>query len=238
MIEFGKTLRAAREAKGYTITQLSEITHLAPTSIEDLENENFSRIAAPIYGRGFVKLYCAAVDLEAKPMIDEFMDIFLGNRATSIREIPDDRDREPVKTEDPPAVEPPAASDTRTIIQPTLDSTPQQIPAPEVIQPEPEVVQPDTEPVISRYATPLRTSNEFRISPSIWRMAILSIVGLTFLILLCLGIRALYRATNSRAQDVSESHLPPPEQELTSAPPATTPRAPRTPIGIPPLYVD
>jgi transcriptional regulator with XRE-family HTH domain len=86
MIEFGKTLRLAREAKGYTVSQLAEITRMIHQTIEDLENENFTRIAAPIYGRGFVKLYCEAVGLDPKPMVAEFMEIFSGNRELGIKE--------------------------------------------------------------------------------------------------------------------------------------------------------
>ena len=56
MIELGKSLREARERKGYTINQLAEITHMVPSRINDIENEDFSKIAAPIYGRGFIKL--------------------------------------------------------------------------------------------------------------------------------------------------------------------------------------
>ena len=54
MIEFGKTLRAAREAKGLTTGQIAERTHMMVQTVEGLENENFSKIVAPIYGRGFV----------------------------------------------------------------------------------------------------------------------------------------------------------------------------------------
>ena len=48
MIEFGKTLRVARETKGYTVSQLAEMTHLKSSVVEGLENEDFSMIAAPI----------------------------------------------------------------------------------------------------------------------------------------------------------------------------------------------
>lgn len=85
MIEFGATLRAAREARGLTPAQLAQTTHLMAQQIEALENEDFSKIAAPIYGRGFVKLYCEGVGLDPKPMIDEFMEIFSGNRQPAIR---------------------------------------------------------------------------------------------------------------------------------------------------------
>ena len=86
MIEFGKTLREAREAKGYTITQIADATRMMSSIVEGLENEDFSRIAAPIYGRGFVKLYCEAVGLDPKPLVAEFTEIFNGNREPSIRE--------------------------------------------------------------------------------------------------------------------------------------------------------
>lgn len=86
MIEFGKTLKDAREAKGYSISQIADMTRMMSSIVEGLENEDFSRIAAPIYGRGFVKLYCEAVGLDPKPLVAEFMEIFNGNREPSIRE--------------------------------------------------------------------------------------------------------------------------------------------------------
>ena len=112
MIEFGKTLRAAREAKGYTIGQIAEVTRLMPSMVEDLEKENFSRIAAPIYGRGFVKLYCEAVGLDPKPLVAEFMEIFSGNRDVAIKERPISNQAETTPPEAPvaeaPAPEAPA----------------------------------------------------------------------------------------------------------------------------------
>ena len=80
MIEFGKTLRAAREAKGLSVAQLAEMTHMTPARVEELETENFASIPAAIYGRGFVRLYCSAVGLDPKPLSDEFTEIFNGNR--------------------------------------------------------------------------------------------------------------------------------------------------------------
>lgn len=88
MIEFGKSLRAAREAKGYTVGQLAELTRLAPRTINELESEDFTHIAAPIYGRGFVKLYCAKVGLDPVPFVSKFMDIYSGNCDVGIRERP------------------------------------------------------------------------------------------------------------------------------------------------------
>ena len=102
MMEFGKSLRAAREAKGFTVLQLAETTHLAPSVVENLENEDFSHIAAPIYGRGFVKLYCEAVGLAPKPMIDQFMDLLNGTTEPRIRERPVAPEAPAATSENPP----------------------------------------------------------------------------------------------------------------------------------------
>ena len=114
MIEFGKTLRDAREAKGLTVAQLADVTHMTVNTINELESEDFTHIPAPIYGRGFVKLYCETVGLDPKPLIAEFMDILNGNRADCIRERPT-ADSAPVATPEPvdaPQDEPAAPEDS------------------------------------------------------------------------------------------------------------------------------
>ena len=78
-MSLGNTLRTAREACGLTTSELAARTHMLVQIVEGLENEDFRRIPAPIYGRGFIKLYCEAVDLDPKPLQAEFMDLF--NRA-------------------------------------------------------------------------------------------------------------------------------------------------------------
>jgi transcriptional regulator with XRE-family HTH domain len=121
MIEFGKELKAAREAKGLTCSQVAEKTHLMTQVVEGLEAEDFKKIVAPIYGRGFVKLYCEAVGLDAKPYIDEFMRLY------SLGKTP--QERAPfTNVEIPPRVEEP-------------------IPAPQPTVPEPPPPAPKAEPV-------------------------------------------------------------------------------------------
>ena len=81
-MSFGQTLRTAREAKGLSTSELASHTHLLVQIVEGLENEDFRRIPAPIYGRGFVKLYCEVVGLDPKPLQAEFMALYkLGKEA-------------------------------------------------------------------------------------------------------------------------------------------------------------
>jgi cytoskeletal protein RodZ len=228
MIEFGKTLRQAREAKGYTISQLAEVTHIMNQTIEDLENENFTKIAAPIYGRGFVKLYCEAVGLDPKTMIFEFMEIFNGNRDLGIKERPvasAASSNAPVETQPTPA-EPIAPIPPQ---QPALFTAP---PEAADLNTQIESEQP-SQSHLSRYASPLREASLPSIPPSFWRIAALAVVALLVLWLIGISVKALYNAT-SGSQPQEEALA---EEKITVN--ETTPtNTKREKVEVPSLYVD
>lgn len=123
MIEFGDTLRKTREQKGLSTSQVAQTTHLLAQQIEALEREDFSKIAAPIYGRGFVKLYCEALGLDPKPFVEEFMAIYTGNKMRPIRR--------KMPTAQP--IAPPPAAAQPVAAQPVAEAeTPPPPPPPEV----------------------------------------------------------------------------------------------------------
>lgn len=74
----GKILRDAREQQGFSVAQVAEATHMMVQIVEELEREDFHRIAAPIYGRGFIKLYAEFLSLDAEPLVKEFNTIYSG----------------------------------------------------------------------------------------------------------------------------------------------------------------
>lgn len=223
MIEFGKTLRIAREAKGYTTSQVADMTRMLVQVVEGLENENFSRIVAPIYGRGFVKLYCEAVGLDPKPLVEAFMDIYSGNREMEIRE------RETPSASAPAAEPIPAAK-------------------PEPVASEPSAKEPTFDfgfnNGTSRYAAPLPLDDkrEFRLPAINWRLVILAGGAILVVLAVASGIRALYRATMTAPSAESE------ETERTEAAPATaapvedakpsSDAGPRKPLALKPFYID
>ena len=225
MMEFGKSLRNAREAKGYTIAQIAETTHMLSSIVEGLENEDFSRIAAPIYGRSFVRLYCEAVGLEPKPFVDEFMEILNGNRSPAIRERPI-ASAEPVPEEPESTVEP-----TKTP-EPDLFSSDPAPTASEPIAPDPIMPEAQT---VSRYASTFRMKESMSIPVLPWRLIILGIAALVLLVLIVFGIRALYSATT--AESVSEAESTTTVVE-TAAAPAATPVTRAQQQKIPSLYID
>ena len=249
MMEFGKSLRAAREAKGFTVLQLAEMTHLAPNVVENLENEDFSHIAAPIYGRGFVKLYCEAVGLAPKPMIDQFMDLLNGTTEPRIRERPVAPEAPAATSENPPEDEPipePPPQQDLFRSQTPLDERRNLPPA---SAPAAPVSAPKDEPAMSKYASPFRMAQNAS-TQRVWRTGVLALIAFAVILLLCFGLKALYRATSSG---------PAPEKPETTAPAATaqaettqaktaqaettsakekTPATPRTAQDIPSLYID
>lgn len=239
MIEFGKSLRTARETKGYTIGQLAEKTKIMPSMIEALEREDFSKIAAPIYGRGFVRLYCEAVGLDPKPLVDEFMDIMNGNREPDIRERPASVAEPPSAV---PVAEPPPTPLAPQDPQQDLFAAPKPVPAPEqIIAPESVAIpaptplaEPADEPEFSRYAAPLRPERKPFDYISHWRIGVLAAAALVVLVLLVCGIRALYRATSPAAAETETDDV------ITDTAPAATGTEiePRARQNIPSLYID
>ena len=133
MSSFGEKLRTAREAKGLTCSQVAAQTHMLVQIVEEMEREDFHRIPAPIYGRGFVRLFADCVGLDPVPLVREFMDIYEGRRtpAVSVREVPVDPIPPPVQPIWQTAPEPQAAPAE----PPPVPDVP---PAPEPVAPLPE----------------------------------------------------------------------------------------------------
>ena len=238
MIEFGSTLRAAREAKGLSTRQLADKTHLLAQQIEALEREDFSRIAAPIYGRGFVKLCCEVLEIEAKPLVDAFMDIYSGNRPPTIRM------RENTNIESIAASE--------EIKEPEISepTAPEPIELPFTLEAEPIAAKPVRTPPSekvpaferpqgpSRYATPQPIdygSSSFKIPPVVWRIGIIAIVAGIFLWLAISGIKAIYSAsmTGPSKPATATSSI-----EASDAPQQNKKPVARTPMKINPLFID
>ncbi len=160
MTYFGETLRKAREAKGLTTSQVAEKTRILVQIIDAMEKEDFSRIKAAIYGRGFVKLICECLEIDPKPLVAEFMDIYEGRRPPVSTDAFKPRPPAPqTKVVAPPAATPNAAivsaADSEASITPAATSeapavpispaVPEVPPSPEV-PPVPEVPEPPPTP--------------------------------------------------------------------------------------------
>ncbi|MFU8779791.1 MAG: helix-turn-helix domain-containing protein [Kiritimatiellia bacterium] len=69
----GPILREARQKKQLTTSQVAEMTRMKVQIVDDLENDDFHRIAATIYGKGFIKLFAECVELDPEPLLADYM---------------------------------------------------------------------------------------------------------------------------------------------------------------------
>lgn len=86
----GAMLRTARENHKYSIADVVEATRIKTHIIVALENDDYSEIPAPLYGKGFIKLYAEHVGIDPAPLIRHY----LSQYAISVRPT--------LKTEMPP----------------------------------------------------------------------------------------------------------------------------------------
>lgn len=125
-MDFGSTIRAAREARGLTTSQLAAQTRILVQIIDEMEQNKFKRIPAPIYGRGFVKLICECLDLDPVQMVPAFMSAYNGEP-----QVPD---------------EPESPNGGIRYARPEKPYAPPPPPPAQPQQPEPQAVLPQEEP--------------------------------------------------------------------------------------------
>ena len=158
MSSFGETLRSAREAKGLTCSQVAAQTHMLVQIVEEMEREDFHRIPAPIYGRGFVRLFANCVGLDPVPLVREFMDIYEGRRTptVSIRQVPTKPVPEPIPEPVPePEPIPPPIAEPEPIPEPVPEPIPEPVPEP-IPEPVPEPIpEPVPEPISEPVPEPI-----------------------------------------------------------------------------------
>lgn len=243
MIQFGETLRAAREAKGLDTNEAARRIHLIARQVEALENEDFSRIAAPIYGRGFVKLYCQELGLDPQPLIEAFMEIYTGKRP-------------PARAKSNKSAKPEPAPQPRTLETRQADESTSDAPAftleGGIEPPQPDastpLERPAAKPLVkptSRFAAPMpqqlpsRRKRGLFANGAFWRFLVLGAAAALILWGVASGLRKVYDAAMSRpASEPAKQDAPAKTAPLQTAPNATPRDAKRVPMQIPSLYID
>ena len=77
MSTVAEQLRAGREAKNLTVYQVAETTKIRTDHIRALEEGNFDAFSAPVYIRGFVRIYATLLKLDV-PQIMAALNAELG----------------------------------------------------------------------------------------------------------------------------------------------------------------
>jgi transcriptional regulator with XRE-family HTH domain len=80
----GEELRRARTRKKISASEVAAATRMKVQIVEALEQEDFSKVAAPIYAKGFIRLYAEHVGLDPSPLISEYMSKFVVQEEPSL----------------------------------------------------------------------------------------------------------------------------------------------------------
>jgi len=68
----GEKFRAAREARGLSLSEVAEDIHIRAVYLAEIEAENWRAIGAPVYVRGFLRTYARFLGLDPEEAVAEF----------------------------------------------------------------------------------------------------------------------------------------------------------------------
>lgn len=94
METIGQTLHEARTQKGATLSQAAAATRIKIQHIESMEKDDFSRIAADTYARGFIKIYAEYLGLNPEPLLRLYQQTHASPVTPSLVEEPTQNDEE------------------------------------------------------------------------------------------------------------------------------------------------
>jgi cytoskeleton protein RodZ len=72
MASLGERLRVAREARGLSLSEVSEQIRIRTVYLVALEEENWRAIGAPVYVRGFLRTYARFLGLDPEEVVTQF----------------------------------------------------------------------------------------------------------------------------------------------------------------------
>ncbi|MCB1101425.1 MAG: helix-turn-helix domain-containing protein [Kiritimatiellae bacterium] len=110
MKTMGQRFREARERKKLTLSRAAAISRIKIQLIEGMEVDDFSKMPAPAYAKGFIKLYAELLDLDPAPLLAEYQEVHLEGKprqASAAVVPPSQPEPEPVIGDEP--VDTPAA---------------------------------------------------------------------------------------------------------------------------------
>jgi hypothetical protein len=72
MPTLGDTLRSMRMEKGFDLVDAAESTRIKFQILEDMENDDFSRMPSPVYVKGFIKMYAKFLGVDTQPLLQQY----------------------------------------------------------------------------------------------------------------------------------------------------------------------
>ncbi len=77
----GRFLKAVREARGYSVAQVSQLTRITPNYIMAIEQNAFTKLPASTYVKGYIKSLVRTLEIDDRAVVDDFMMLFEQRRS-------------------------------------------------------------------------------------------------------------------------------------------------------------
>jgi len=159
----GNTLRENRLRRNMSTSDVAAATRMKTQTVDALESEDFRQMPAPIYSKGFIRLYAECLGLDPEPLVREYVERFMESPSrpvqterVSVLEVPD------AHSDPAPVVSPPASAQRETPVssepeehdlfsyarsRPVQEAKPvfRPAPPPEPVRPEPADEEEDEE---------------------------------------------------------------------------------------------
>ncbi len=81
-LSLGERLRAAREERGISISEVAEQTRISSLYLQSIENDNYKPLPGGIFNKGFVKSYARYVGVDEHEALNEYSKIVAQNEGT------------------------------------------------------------------------------------------------------------------------------------------------------------
>jgi transcriptional regulator with XRE-family HTH domain len=73
MATIGQMLREARARKGATIAEAAAVTQVKASTLDAMERDDFSRMPAAVYAKGFLRIYGRFLNIDPEPLVREYV---------------------------------------------------------------------------------------------------------------------------------------------------------------------
>lgn len=87
-MEFGQTLKEAREKRGLTLEAAEEATKIRRRYLKALEEENIKLLPEEVYSVGFLKNYARFLGLDPEPLVHELKNLYPPTREEPLEYVP------------------------------------------------------------------------------------------------------------------------------------------------------
>jgi cytoskeletal protein RodZ len=89
--EIGVLLREAREARGMSLADVSEITKIRSKYLEAIERGEFAAIPGEVYLKGFIRNYADCVGLDGGQVVARYNELRLLKEAAALKQLEEER---------------------------------------------------------------------------------------------------------------------------------------------------